>query len=152
MISRTLSFITLLLAALTLVPGMAHLLEMPHKMQLSQESYGATQYIYRGWALLGLLQFGAIICSFLLYRAARDRRAARLALIAWVCLLLTLVIFFSFTYPVNKATENWSVLPVNWEELRMKWEYSHGASALLELLAYILLLSAVLRSNRRPAL
>jgi hypothetical protein len=149
--SRSLSFITLLLAALVLAPGMAHLLEMPHKMQLTQESYGVVQYIYGGWALLGIVQIAAVICSFLFYfRSGRSP----LVLIASILLAVTLVVFFIWTYPVNRSTHNWSVLPENWEALRRQWEYSHAVNALLELTAYILLLSAVLGKTplRQPGL
>ncbi len=43
-VSFALRFITLLLAAFALVPGMAHLLEMPHKMQLTKQ-LGACAFI-----------------------------------------------------------------------------------------------------------
>jgi hypothetical protein len=147
--SRTLPFITLLLAALALVPGMAHLLEMYRKMQLTQESYGAVQYIYGGWALLGVIQFAAVLSSFLLFfRWAR----LPLVLISAALQVCTLAIFFIWTYPVNRITQNWSVLPVNWESLRVQWEYSHAVNAILELIAYILLLAAVLGKARRQFL
>jgi|SRR5882762_822683 len=146
---RSLSFITLLLAALALMPGMAHLLEMHNKMELTRENYGAVQYIYNGWALLGFIQFAAVIFTFMLY--IRSRRSW-LVLTAWICLTLTLVVFLVFTYPVNRITENWTVLPQNWETLRRQWEYSHAANALLELAAFILLLLAVFRRTRRKRL
>jgi len=146
---RTLSFIVLLLAALVLATGMAHLLEMPHKMELTQQSYGVVQYIYTGWALLGIIQAGALVATFLLY--LRSHGSGRV-LAALICLMLTLVIFFMWIYPVNRTTQNWSVLPVNWEVLRKQWEYSHAANAALELTAYILLLSAILKRSRRPRL
>ena len=139
-------FITLLLATFTLVPGMAHLLEMPHKMQLTVESYATVQYIYQGWAWLGIIQVGAILFTgiLLLY----ERRAGgsfRLILVSFICLLSTLVIFFIFTYPANVATNNWAVLPLNWTQLRQQWEYSHAVNAVLEMIAYILLLLAMLK-------
>jgi hypothetical protein len=49
----------------------------------------------------------------------------------------TQVMFWLFTYPVNQATQNWSVLLDNWLALREQWEYSHAASALLNLTAFI---------------
>ena len=77
---------------------------------------------------------------------------AALVLAALICLTVTLVIFFIWTYPVNRITKNWAVLPVNWEALRKQWEYSHAANAVLELTAYILLLSAILKRSRRQRL
>lgn len=145
---KGLSFAALLFSALVLIPGVAHLLEMPHKMQLTQESYGTVQYIYGGWALLGVIQLAAAVFGYLLYFRSRKL----LVLIAAILLTGTLAIFFIWTYPVNQITRNWSVLPENWEALRIRWEYSHAASALLELVAYILLLYAVLWERRRPGL
>jgi hypothetical protein len=139
-------FITLLLAAFALVPGMAHLLEMAHKRQLTMENYGIVQYIYRGWAWLGVIQAGAVLFSGLLFLYERKNKpVAWLVLGAFSCLALTLVIFFSFTYPVNVVTQNWAFLPDDWMQLRDRWEYSHAINAILEAVAYILLLSALLR-------
>jgi hypothetical protein len=48
-----------------------------------------------------------------------------------------------FTQPVNRATRNWTVLPPeNWQQLRRQWEYSHAASAVLNLIALFALLYA----------
>ena len=139
-------FITLLLATFTLIPGMAHLLEMPHKMQLTVESYATVQYIYQGWAWLGIIQVGAILFTgILLLYERRTGGSFSLILVAFICLLLTLVIFFIFTYPANIATNNWAVLPLNWTQLRQQWEYSHAVNAVLEMIAYILLLFAMLK-------
>ena len=58
-----------------------------------------------------------------------------LALIALLLLVGELIVFWGFTAPVNRATENWTMLPGNWEELRAQWEYSHAARAFLYVLA-----------------
>jgi hypothetical protein len=151
-----LDFIVLLMGALALAPGMAHLLEMFNKMHLSQESYGTVQYVYRGWAWLGIIQIGAVLVTLAFLFQMRGgkgpgagKQAFRLVLAAWICQTLTLVVFFVFTFPANRSTQNWSVLPVDWEVLRARWEYSHAVNALLELIAYVLLLTAVLKMSRR---
>jgi hypothetical protein len=144
----TIRFITLLLAAFALVPGIAHLLEMPHKMQLTEENYGIVQYIYQGWALLGIVQIAAVVSTGVLFFFERaDKTVSRLVLAAFVCLALTLVLFFTFTYPTNVATQNWSFIPDSWQQLRDQWEYSHAVNAILEAVAYILLLLALLRTK-----
>jgi len=48
---------------------------------------------------------------------------------------------------VNQATQNWTVLPSNWAELRARWEYSHAASALLNLAALGAVILAVLSAD-----
>ena len=91
---KGLSYAARLFSALGLVPGLAHLFEMPHKMQLTQESYGTVQYIYGGWAILGVFQIAAMIFCFLLYfRGGRPP----LVLAAGELLASTLAIFFIWT-------------------------------------------------------
>jgi hypothetical protein len=36
---------------------------------------------------------------------------------------------FVWTFPTNQATNNWTVVPKNWNALRIQWEYSHAANA-----------------------
>jgi hypothetical protein len=56
----------------------------------------------------------------------------------------TQVLFWTFTFPANQQTHNWTVLPENWLALRQQWEYSHAASAGLNLMAFVALILAVL--------
>jgi hypothetical protein len=72
------------------------------------------------------------------------RPAFSLAVIALLCLLGGQAIFWAFTFPTNQATENWTVLPTNWADLRVQWEYSHAAGAVLNLAAFVALTLAVL--------
>ena len=46
-----------------------------------------------------------------------------------------LLVFFSWTYPANQATDNWTVVTPNWQALRTQWELSHAASAVLTFIA-----------------
>jgi hypothetical protein len=74
----------------------------------------------------------------------RQRKAFRLALLALCCLAGTQVIFWTFTFPANQLTQNWTVLPQDWMALRTQWEYSHAGSAALNLAALTALILAVL--------
>jgi hypothetical protein len=56
-------------------------------------------------------------------------------LAAAMLIVATLVIFFTWTYPANQATSNWTVVPADWQELRLQWEYAHAANAVLTFLA-----------------
>ena len=66
------------------------------------------------------------------------------ALIAPLLLVGELVVFWSFIFPVNQATENWTMLPDNWQALRSQWEYSHAVRAILYVLAVGALVMSVL--------
>jgi hypothetical protein len=142
---RTIYFLSLLFAALALAPSMAHLLELPNKINLSREDYLRVQQIYRGWALLGFVVAGALLSTLALTITVRKtQKPFVFALIALLCIAGTQVVFWTYTYPANQATINWTVLPENWLVLRRQWEYSHATSAVLNLLALISLILSVL--------
>ncbi len=141
----TARFLSLFLTALALGPALAHLLALPNKILLPREQYLVVQQIYRGWALLGFLVYGAILFIVVVtFLSRRERRAMALAAAAVSCLLAAQVVFWSFTFPVNQSTHNWTVLPDAWEPLRRQWEYSHAAGALLTVAAMVLLILSVL--------
>jgi hypothetical protein len=55
------------------------------------------------------------------------------------------LVFWTYTYPANAATDNWTVVAADWETLRRQWEYSHAVGAVLQLLAMSALIIAALR-------
>jgi hypothetical protein len=134
--SRATQFLAIVLTALALVPAGAHLFELPNKIGLAQEAYFIVQNIYRGWALFGIVLFGALAANLALTIVLRRHRAAFwLALAGFLLVALTLAVFFTWTYPTNQATANWTVAPDNWQELRTHWEYAHAANAVLTFVA-----------------
>lgn len=145
----TARFFSLLFAALALAPALAHLLELPNKMGLSRDEYLIVQQIYRGWAWLGLVVAGALLSTLVLMILLRNRpRQFALALIALLCIVGTQIVFWTVTFPANQQTANWNLLPENWQALRFQWEYSHAASAVLNLIALIALIASVLSRDR----
>jgi ABC-type cobalamin transport system permease subunit len=142
-------FFSLLFAALALAPALAHLLELPNKIGLSRDDYLVVQQIYRGWALLGIVVLSALLSTLILTILVRKRpNEFALSLVAFLCIVGTQVVFWTFTFPTNQQTSNWTVLPEHWTTLRMQWEYSHAASAVLNLIAFIALALSVSRDNR----
>ena len=143
-------FFSLLFAALALAPALAHLLELPNKIGLSRDEYLVVQQIYRGWAMLGFVVTGALLSTLLLSVMVRKwPRQFALTLSAFFCIVGTQILFWTFTFPANQQTSNWTVLPENWTLLREQWEYSHAASAVLNLIALIaLILSVVMQRTR----
>src|SRR4029077_5854020 len=52
---------------------------------------------------------------------------------------------FHWTFPTNQATSNWTVVPKNWNELRIQWEYSHAVNAVVMFVALACVVVSVLR-------
>jgi hypothetical protein len=149
MILKVVQFLALVLTALALVPGGAHLFAIANKIGLAAEQYFIVQNVYRGWSVLGVVLIGALAANLLLAIMQRGRGAAfMLALTASVCIALTLVIFFTWTYPANQATSNWTTIPADWDYLRRQWEYSHAANALITFVAFCAVALSVLTARR----
>ncbi len=146
MIISIFQWLALLFTATAIIPAGAHLAELLNKMALDKADYFVVQRIYDGWALFGIVLFGAIF-SLLGYTISliRHSQPYGFAAAALLLVLANLGIFFMWTFPMNKATDNWTVSPDNWETLRSQWEYSHAANALVIFAAFICLLIAVTR-------
>jgi hypothetical protein len=128
---------------------MAHLLELPNKIDLSRADYLTVQQNYRGWALLGIVVAGALISTFVLTLLLRKERGPFVfSLLGFLCILGTQGVFWMYTFPTNQVTRNWTMLPDNWEQLRRQWEYSHATSAVLNLLALGALIVSLLAYAR----
>lgn len=147
---KTLAVLSVILAALAFVPTGAHLFELPHKMQMSADEYRVAQQIYRGWSLFGIVIALALIGALALGLKLRFRhRSSTAAWVGLVSLFATQIVFWAFTFPVNRETDNWTVLPPNWTDLRAQWEYSHASSAILNFIAVAAL--AVAATHARGA-
>lgn len=73
-----------------------------------------------------------------------------LTLTTAICIALSLVVFFVFTFPANQQTQNWTTLPENWVTLRRQWEYSHAVGAGLYLVALSALTLSLLVGRIQP--
>jgi len=124
--------------ALALAPAAAHVMELPNKIRLPEAEYLVVQKLYRGWQFVGIVVVVALVSTAML--AASENGASKsfvAALVAFMCLVGTQVVFWVFTFPVNRATGNWTKLPSGWIRMRRRWEFSHAASAVLNLVAFV---------------
>jgi hypothetical protein len=138
-------FLAVVLTALALVPAAAHVMELPNKLPMSREAYLIVQRVYRGWNLSAFVVIGALIATLVLMVLV-DGAAFVPALLGFLAIVATQVVFWTFTYPVNKITRNWTRVPEDWTKLRDRWEISHAASAVLNFIAVVCVTVAVLRS------
>src|SRR5215472_7895942 len=139
-------FLAIMLTALALVPSGAHLAALPNKMTMAQPAYFVAQQMYAGWALFGLVLFGALIAN-LAHAVVLGKlgRSFGYAPALFLLIAANLAIFFVWTFPTNQATNNWTVVPNNWNALRIRWEYSHAANAIVTFVALVCVVIAVLR-------
>jgi hypothetical protein len=142
--------LALAFVALCLVPAGAHFFELPNKLRLPTDQYMTVQQIYAGWAWFGLAVLGALIFTALHAVLARtDAPAFRCALSAFLYMAVSQAIFWGFTFPINRASANWTRLPDNFEAARRQWEYAHAAGAVMTFAALIALgLCAVVRTRQ----
>ncbi|MGH3886646.1 MAG: hypothetical protein ACRDSZ_08750 [Pseudonocardiaceae bacterium] len=152
---RAWRFITLLLAALGLTLGAAHVLELPPKMQYDGEMYAAvTSTLYRLFGSVGaIIQMGAMLTAIVLTFMVRGSPAFRLTLLGALGLVLSLVLWGALVAPVN--AEWFRVMesaPASVAEaylrLRSRWEYGHVAAFAAWLIGFGLLVSSVLVETR----
>jgi hypothetical protein len=145
-----LKLLALALTALVVIPSGAHLFELPAKIGLDQEAYFTVQRIYAGWAWFAIPIFGAICANGVLFLVQRrhDAASAWSALVSAVLILLSLVVFFTWVFPGNQATANWTEVPGNWQTLRTQWEYGHAANACINFVA-LLATGRALMSSRQ---
>src|SRR4051794_29777616 len=116
---RIVAALSVILTALALMPGGAHVAALPNKLGLDRDHYFTVQQIYRGWALFG----SAFIAAFSANLATaislwRRGEPFTLAVLACLGIAASLGIFFIWVYPANVATSNWTEIPANREELR----------------------------------
>ena len=109
---KTLYFLAIMLTAIALGAGLAHLFELPNKIGISAQDYLTVQRNYDNWWIVGLVVPLAFLAVLALTIALRSTGAPFvLTLIALLLLVAELAVFWGITAPVNRATENWTALP-----------------------------------------
>src|SRR5215831_12285855 len=149
MIFESARLLAVISVAVCLIPAGAHFFELANKMSLSTADYMTTQKMYAGWSFFGVAIIAAIIFTLTHTLMVRAQRAAFfLSLTALLCLGATQVIFWIFTYPMNVATNSWTISPQDFEAARRQWEYSHAVNAALTFVALATITLSTLTCKR----
>ena len=149
MFLKCLGLFAVVSVAIYLVPGGAHFFELANKMAMSQSEYMTVQKIYAGWSSFGVTIVAALLLTLLhTFMVRRDRTAFLLSLVAFLCLAATQGIFWAFTYPMNVASNQWTVAPADFDAARRQWEYSHAVNAALTFAALVAITSSTLVRKR----
>jgi hypothetical protein len=148
---RLLRFFTLILAAIGLSMGVAHVLELPPRMKYDAELYTAvTSTLYRMYGIVGAIaQIGSVLSVGMLCWLLRGRGTTfRLTLAALLALIASIVLWATIVQPVNsewaRALADPSTAPAVYIRLRPRWEYGHIAACIAWFVGFALLAWSVL--------
>lgn len=149
MVTKAIRFISLLSTVLYAGFGLAHLWELPNKINRPKADYLTVQQNYRGWAFAGIIGVIALVSTAISAFLVRQRgRVFWLTLAGVASQVVPGLIFARFIAPANTQTNQWRELPENWAQLRNQWEYSHATNALIAFAGTgALLLSVVIETD-----
>jgi hypothetical protein len=134
-------WLTLMLIALGMSAAMAHLLEMPAKLDYDGGMWLhllQTLYPPAFGPVAGYLEAGGVLTVVVLAFLVRHRKPAfRWTLVAAACMVAAHAAFWVWVSPVNAVMLPLTpeTLPAHWMRLRDQWEYTHAARALLQIVS-----------------
>jgi hypothetical protein len=144
--------ITLILAALGLVMGGAHVLELPVRLYYDPALYmQVTRSLYRYYGFVGgPIQILAFLSAAVLVWLVRARSAFRSTLMGTLCIALSLLLWLLLVQPVNIAwadalRANHAEAVQAYTQLRSRWEYGHVSAFIAWFAGFILLVRGVLQ-------
>jgi ketosteroid isomerase-like protein len=152
---------SLLLVVATVIPSVAHALELPGKLRLTREQYFAVQPIYYpGFTAIGAAEpLSVLVLAALLALTSSGTRVFWLIAGAMLASILTHALYWALTAPENKvwlrdeALSNSaqrlfesarSLNESDWTIFRDRWERSHLYRAAASVVGFILLAVALL--------
>jgi hypothetical protein len=151
---------SLFLVVATVIPSVAHVLELPGKLRLRREQYLAVQGIYYpGFTVIGAAEpLSILVIATLLALMPKWTTTFWLIAGAFLANALTHVLYWTLTAPVNKVwlrdetlsgsadrffAAGGSVAETDWTVLRDRWEWSHVYRAAASVAALALLAIAL---------
>jgi hypothetical protein len=150
MFIRTPRFVVIMLLVVSAAAAIAHLLELPAKVQFDAALWlTLLQSLYPPafGPVAGSAEAAAVVGSIVLAIAVRARGATfRWAVLAAACLAIAHACFWIWVVPVNAAMLPLTAetLPSDWMQLRDQWEYTHAVRAVLEFVALAALVLSLL--------
>lgn len=150
------SLVALTIAALSLGPSFAHVLEAPPRLMVWTPELWREATVFNGqFRLFGILggplDIGAILAvAALAYGLRGDRGRFRLALAGAVLFGLALVAWLGLVAPANAVLATWhpGPIPEDFYAVRNRWETGHMVVAALKLLGFLATALAVVPAKR----
>ena len=148
---RAWRFITLMLASFSLSLSMAHLLELPQRMQFDQQLWVRVTVVENVYKLFGsvgaVFEVTAILTAIVLAFLVRKHGSTFYwTLGGAILLVLAFVSWIVFVLPMNAEFAQWGTnpIPADWTRYREQWEYAHAVNALIKIIGLSLLVISVL--------
>ncbi|TPM09925.1 DUF1772 domain-containing protein [Mesorhizobium sp. B2-3-11] len=146
------SVLTATIAALSLGPSFAHVLESAPRLTRWSPALWREATVFNGqfllFAIIGApLDVAAVACPGLLAWLLReDRPAFWFALGAALLYALSLVLWFVLVKPANNVLATWvpGPIPDNFEAIRLRWETGHMAVTAAKAVGFVSLVVALL--------
>jgi hypothetical protein len=149
------SVLTAVVAALSLGPSFAHVLEAPPRLSWAPDLWRETTVFNAQFWLFAVvgaqLDIAAVLCpgvlSFLL---RHEQPSFRFALAATVLYALALAAWFLLVNPANAVLATWAPgpIPADFEAVRLRWETGHMVVAAFKLAGFLSLVFALLSIRR----
>ncbi|HEY7568228.1 MAG TPA: DUF1772 domain-containing protein [Gemmatimonadaceae bacterium] len=146
-------FITIMLTAVLMTMGFAHLWQLPPRMSYDGPLWLDTLTFYIKFGPAGpgpVIEIAAILSTLILLVLVRGRRPAlAFTLMALAALVLSTAAWWLFVYPVNRELLTWTMdtMPQNWMDFRDQWEYTNAARAGLMFIALGALVISLIRET-----
>jgi len=148
---RAWRFITLMLASFSLSLSMAHLLELPQRMEFDQQLWVRVTVFENVYKLFGsvgaVFEVTAILTPIVLAFLVRKHGSTFYwTLGGAILLVLAFVSWIMFVLPMNAEFAQWGTNPVpaDWTRYRDQWEYAHAVNALIKIVGLSLVVISVL--------
>lgn len=149
---RSVRFVVVMLAALSLSVAVGHLMQLPARLAWDQYLWVGSTVQGGFFGLSGplgvLLQIVALIALILLAALVRSHGASGfvLTVAAVVFYAIGLLVWWILVYPVNVELAKWvnGPVPDDWASWRALWEWGEAANGLAQLVGFAALALAVI--------
>jgi hypothetical protein len=128
----TTQLVVVALVGAAMAPTLGGALSLASGLQLQPDDYIMTQRADHSALLVGVLGLlalaGAGVHSFFV----RGNAAAfAWSIVAVAGLAAAQIVFWSIAFPTISHTENWTVVPENFNSVRLQWEYAQAVAGVL---------------------
>lgn len=120
------------LVAIAMAATLGGALSLPARLQLQPSDYLMAQRLGHSALLVGVLGVLALAAAAVHSFLVRETTAAFAWSIVAVCgLAAAQIVFWAVAFPIIAVTQDWTVVPEDFEAVRHQWEYALAAAGAL---------------------